>query len=90
VWPISTVPGLYRVQHLQARHDFAGREGADLELAVGDLADALGDLLGAAKQRVQALRPAGRHTPGNGLLRVDDGRRGDAAKCQACRGLLQK
>src|SRR5262249_7347434 len=53
--------GLYRVEHLQTRDDLASGKGADLELAVGDLADALCNQLRAAEQRVEALAPAGRH-----------------------------
>src|SRR5262249_56925888 len=69
--------GLYRVEHLQTRDDLARGKGADLELAVGDLADALCDQLRAAEQRVEALAPAGRHAPRDGRLRLCDRRRRD-------------
>ena len=54
---------LHGVEHLQRRHDLAGREHADLELAARDLADAVCDLLGAAVDRVEALRERGLQPP---------------------------
>ena len=51
---------LHRVEDLERRHDLAGGEDADLELVVGRLRDALGHVLGAAVQRVEALRKARR------------------------------
>ena len=44
---------LHGVGNLQARDDFAGGEGPDLELVVRHLADHLGKQLGAAIQRVE-------------------------------------
>jgi tetratricopeptide (TPR) repeat protein len=35
---------LHRIEHLQARNDFAGGEGAQLELVAGQFGNALGDL----------------------------------------------
>ena len=57
--------GLGSIQHLQRGYDLAGGESANLELAVGDLADALGDHLHATEQGIEALRPARRHAPLN-------------------------
>ena len=42
-------PGLHGVEHLQRGHDLARRKDANLELAVGDLADALRNEIGAAE-----------------------------------------
>jgi len=44
---------LHGVEDLQARHDFAGRKGLDLEFVVGGLANDLGHDLGAAMQRIE-------------------------------------
>ena len=83
--------GLHRVEHLQGGHDLAGGEGADLELAVGDFRDALGDVLGRAVQRVEALRPARREAPLEAGLGLSDRRRGDGAGGHAnCRVLEER
>ena len=44
---------LHGIEDLQARHDFAGGKGLDLEFVVGGFADHFGHLLGAAVQRVE-------------------------------------
>ena len=83
--------GLYRVQHLQPGYDFAGRKDADLELAVGDFGNPLGEEFGAAEERIQALGPTAGHAPvdawqlrgGGWCLSLDDGRRGGHARGQA-------
>ena len=54
---------LHGVEHLQARHDLAGGEDLDLELVVGDLGDALGEIFAAAVERIERLRPACRQPP---------------------------
>jgi len=54
---------LHGVERLQAGDDLAGGEDADVELAAGDLAQAVGEQLGTAVQRVDALREARRHAP---------------------------
>jgi hypothetical protein len=89
-------PKYHRVEHLQRGHDLAGRKGADLKLAVGDLADALGDELRAAVERVQALRPARRQAPlearqSRSLLRPRLRRRDEArTRRRAQPGVLQE
>ena len=45
---------LHGVEHLQARHDLAGGEDADLELVVGQLADVLGEELGPRRTACRA------------------------------------
>ncbi len=82
--------GLDGIEHLQRGHDLARGKDADLELAVGDLADALGDQLGGAVDGVQALGPARSHPPLDGRLRLGDGRRGDGAGRHTDSRLLEK
>ena len=66
---------LHRVEHLQAGHDFAGREDLDLEFVVGHFGDALGEIFAAAIERIERLRPARRHAPFDLRHRLRDGRR---------------
>ena len=54
---------LDRVEDLKRRDDLAAGKGADLELVVGHLGDPLGEVFGAAVDRVEAFRPARRHAP---------------------------
>ena len=81
---------LHGVEHLQRRDDLAGGKGADGELSVGDLAHAPGDQLGAAVQRVEALRPARGEAPLDARLRLGDGRRGDCAGGDSGSSFLKK
>ena len=67
---------LHGVEHLQSRHDLAAGEGLDLKLVVGGFADHLGHHLGAAIERVERFRPAGRHAPFDFGHRLRDRRRG--------------
>ena len=82
---------LHGVGDLQARDDFAGGEGADLELAVRHLADHLGEQLGAAVERVERLGEARRQTPLHFRHALRDRRCGhgrcrrDARRAHACR-----
>ena len=48
------------IERLQAGHDLARGEDLDLELAVGDVRDLLGEHLAAAIDRVERLREARR------------------------------
>jgi hypothetical protein len=54
---------LHRVHHLQAGHDLARGEDADLELVVGESGDALGKELAGAIDRVERLGEARGETP---------------------------
>jgi len=54
---------LHGIKHLQAGNDFATGEHTDLELALGQFGNALGDEFTAAVDGVQALGKAGRHAP---------------------------
>ena len=72
---------LDRVEHLQARNDLAGGEDLDLELVVGQRRDALRDVLGAAIERIERLRPAGRHAPLDLGHRLRNRRGGDGRRC---------
>src|SRR6476620_1564452 len=54
---------LYRVEHLQARHDFTGGEKLNLEFVVGGLCDRLAHDVDAAVNCVQRLRPARGYSP---------------------------
>ncbi len=74
------------VGDLQARDDFAGGEGADLELVVGHLADQLGEQLRPAVQRVERLGEARRQTPLHFRHALRDGRRGDRRRGGYARG----
>ena len=58
------------VQHLQRGYDLAGREGADLELAVGQLGHAAADELLVAVERVEALGEAAGAAPVESGLRA--------------------
>src|SRR5581483_1961611 len=81
---------LHRVEHLQRRDDLAGGEGADLEIAVGDLAYALGHELGAAEKRLQALRPARREAPLDLGILLRDRRGGERRDGRAGGDFLQE
>src|SRR6185369_8665432 len=79
------------VDHAEGRHDLAGSEDADLELAARDLLDALRDHLATAVDGVEALREARGAAPAHvrqrrglrhGLRRGRRGYRGDAAASQ--------
>src|SRR5207249_10296086 len=70
--------------------DLAGGKGADGELSIGDLAHAPGDQLGAAVQRVEALRPARGEAPLDARLRLRDGRRSDCAGGDSGSSFLKK
>jgi len=61
------VPFFDGVEHLQRRDDFAGAVHADLELAAGQLAHALGDEFGGAKQHFHRLGEARGHAPADGV-----------------------
>ena len=78
-----------RIGELERADDLARREGLDLELAVGGLADVFGDGLGAAVDGVERLRKARAQAPfdlGHGLrdrgLRNRRGRKADAGRLQ--------
>ena len=63
-----------RVEHLQAGHDLARREGVDQEFSVAHLADELRDRRRRAPQPFDALREARRQAPFDGRLLRDRGR----------------
>src|SRR6185437_8526188 len=54
---------LHGIEHLQARNDLARGEDAHLELVVGHLGDALGQIFGTAENGVEALGPTRSHAP---------------------------
>ncbi len=68
------------VEHLERGNDLAGGKDLDLELVVGQRGDALGDVLGAAVQRVERLGPAGRHPPLHLGHRLGDGGSRDSGR----------
>jgi hypothetical protein len=70
---------LHGVEHREAGHDLAGGEHLNLEIVVGDLADALGEHFAGAVERVERLRPARRQPPSDLRRRLGDGRHGDRA-----------
>ena len=77
---------LHGIEDLQAADDLAGREQLDVELAAGGLRYALGEEFHSAVKRVQALRPAQGHAPGDGgRLRADD-----AGRCARSTGRQRK
>jgi hypothetical protein len=49
---------LHAVDHAEGGHQLTGRGDADLELAAGALADALGHVVGGTEDRVERLREA--------------------------------
>jgi hypothetical protein len=73
---------LHRIGDLQARDDLARGERADLELAVGHLADHLGEQLGAAIERIERLGKAGRQTPLYGRHALGNRRRSHTRGCR--------
>ena len=81
---------LRRVQDLQPGDEFTPGESADREVAVGHVADRLGDLIRAAEDGVEALGPARRHAPVDLGIRLRDCRRGDTAGRGAYRRFLEK
>ena len=78
------------VEHLQARHDFAGGERLDLELVVGEIGDALAEIFAAAVERVEGLRPACRHPPLYFRVRLCNRRRGYRSRGQTDAANLQE
>jgi len=84
---------LQRVHHAKGRDDLARGEDADLELAAGDCLDALGDHLGAAVDRVEALREARSTAPADARQRgglCDGLRYREPAARGGCRAAAQK
>src|SRR5690606_847489 len=79
-----------RVGDLERRHDFAGGKGAELELVVGRLGDALGDLFRPAEKSVQALRKARCQAPLEFRLALGASRRRDRAAGKPNAGGLQE
>jgi hypothetical protein len=65
------------VEHLERRHDLAGGHGVDLELAAGNLADALDEVSEVFVQR-QAGRPGGLHLQRGGLRLRASRQRGES------------
>jgi hypothetical protein len=61
-----------RIEHLQARHDFAGGERLDLEFVVGDIGNALAEKFAAAIKRIERLRPACGEAPLDFRIRLRD------------------
>ena len=68
---------LHGVQRLQAGNDLTARKDADVELAAGQLAQAIGQLLGATVNGVEALREAGSQAPFDARQIGGNRRRGD-------------
>jgi len=83
-------PALHSIHNLQRRHEFAGSEQLDLELAVSDLADALAKGLAGPVQQIKALGPTAGESPPDGGLALGDGRTGDGACDKTGGELLQK
>jgi hypothetical protein len=82
---------LHGIEDLQARNDLAAREGLDLELVVGGLADLLGEYLDGTPQGVQRFRPTCRQTPFDLRRRLGNGRCGQrSGACGADTGDLEK
>jgi hypothetical protein len=76
---------LDRIHRTEGRHDLAGREDADLELAVGQGGDALGHMLAGAIDGVEALREGGGAAPAQlrgGLGEGGRGKRGGGGSGQ--------
>src|SRR5262249_13672900 len=64
---------LHRVEHLQARHDLAGGESADLEFVVGRLRYDPSEPLARSPQGIKRLRKARRKAPVERRHRLGDG-----------------
>jgi hypothetical protein len=52
-----------RIERLQRRHHLARGEHLNLEFVVGEFGDLLGEILGAAIDRIERFRKARRHAP---------------------------
>src|SRR5262249_7211133 len=62
----------------------------DLEFVVGEIGDALGEIFGAAVERIQRLRPARGMSPPNLRVRLCDRRRGHCARSETDARHFQK
>ena len=69
--------GLHRVRHLEARHQLAGLEHADLELVVRHRGDALRDVLRGAVDGVEGARERAGAAPPDLRRRLRQRRRGE-------------
>jgi len=74
----STV--LHGVEHLQPRHELASGKHLNLELVIGDLGHALGEVFASAKERIQRFRPTRCKSPFHLRHRLGDSRRGDRGR----------
>ena len=64
------------VEQLEGRHDGAGGQHFDLEIAAGHIVDLLGEVVGVLVEDI--LRgPGALPAHADGALRLDDGRRGN-------------
>jgi hypothetical protein len=81
---------LHGIEHLEARHDFAGGKNLNLEFIVGDFGDALGHIFRSAVKRIQRFRPACRQTPFQFRHRLGNSRRSNRGGRQAASRSLQK
>ena len=81
---------LHRVEDLQRRHDLSGRVRGDLELAFGQLADALAEERSRAVDRVETLGEAGGEAPLDLRRSLRDRRRGDGGGRKPGTGLRQE
>jgi hypothetical protein len=75
--------GLDRIHDLQAGHDFAGGERADIEFAAGQFGHALGEGVGGTEDGVERFREAAGEAPVDGGQRLGQCRCGDCADAGA-------
>src|SRR5439155_11263746 len=75
---------LNRLDDAGRRHDFAAGKSLDLELAVGHVADSLGESLSAAIERIERLRKTRGEAPFELRRRLGDG--GGGERCCSSRG----
>jgi hypothetical protein len=68
---------LHGIEHCQTGHDLAGGEDLDLESAIGDFCDALGEHFTGTVKRVKRLRPTRSEPPSDLWHRLGNGRHSD-------------
>jgi hypothetical protein len=78
-WGVAALDGagLHRIQHRKGRDDFAGREEADIESVVGELADPLGNPFPGAVEHVEVAREGRGEAPAHFRVGLGQGGGGE-------------
>ena len=78
------------IEYLQAAYDLTRGKALNFELSFGELANAFAHLIGRTVNRIEALRPAGCHSPTHLVVRLRQSGRGDGGHRQSSGCLFQK